>query len=64
MPDYNHCLVIILIFTSLWFNTRWNYVIISLLMWSVLACLHIGVLMLGFNIWIIYGLAFIDDFPF
>ena len=50
-------LVIILIFTSLWFNTRWNYVIISLLMWSVLACLHIGVLMLGFNIWIIYILG-------
>lgn len=50
-------LVVILVFTSLWFNTRWNYLIISLLMWTVLVCLHVGILLLGYNVWIIYILG-------
>lgn len=50
-------LVVILVFNSLWFNPRWNFAIISALMWSVLACLHIGILLIGFNIWIIYILG-------
>ena len=50
-------LVVFLVFTSLWFNTRWNYLIISLLMWSTLVCLHVGILLLGFNVWIIYILG-------
>ena len=50
-------LVVILVFNSLWFNPRWNFLIVSCLMWTVLACLHIGVLLLGYNIWIIYILG-------
>ena len=50
-------LVVILVFNSLWFNPRWNFAIVSALMWSVLACLHIGILLIGFNIWIIYILG-------
>ena len=50
-------LVVILVFNSLWFNPRWNFLIISCLMWVVLAGLHIGVLLLGYNVWIIYILG-------
>ena len=50
-------MVVFLVFTSLWFNPRWNFIIVSILMWSLLVCLHIGVLLLGFNIWIIYILG-------
>jgi transcriptional regulator with XRE-family HTH domain len=50
-------MIVFLVFTSLWFNPRWNYLIISLLMWSTLVCLHVGILLLGFNVWIIYILG-------
>lgn len=50
-------MVVLLVFTSLWFNRRWNFLIISLLMWSVLICLHISFLLIGYNIWIIYILG-------
>lgn len=50
-------LIVFLIFISLWFNPRWNFLIVSLLMWSVLVCLHVGIFLLGFNIWIIYILG-------
>lgn len=50
-------MVVSLVFTSLWFNPRWNFLIVSILMWSVLACLHISLLIAGFNIWIIYILG-------
>ena len=50
-------LVVLLVFNSLWFNSRWNFLIISCLMWVVLAGLHIGVLLLGYNVWIIYILG-------
>ncbi len=50
-------MVVWLVFTALWFNPRWNFLIVSLLMWSALACLHISLLLVGFNIWIIYLLG-------
>lgn len=50
-------MVVGLVFNSLWFNTRWNFFIVSLLMWSLLVCLHISLLQVGFNIWIIYILG-------
>ena len=50
-------MIVWLVFTSLWFNPRRNFVIVSLLMWSVLACIHISLLLSGFNIWIIYILG-------
>ena len=46
-------LIVILIFNSLWFNPRRNFLIVSLLMWSVLLCIHLSLLLLGFNVWII-----------
>lgn len=50
-------MVIWIIFNSLWFNPRRNFIFISILMWSVLVGVHIPLLMLGFNIWIIYILG-------
>ena len=50
-------MVVALVFNSLWFNPRFNFLIVSVLMWSLLACLHITLLLLGFNIWIIYILG-------
>lgn len=50
-------MIVCLVFTSLWFNPRWNFFIVSILMWSLLACLHITLLLIGFNIWIIYILG-------
>lgn len=43
-----------LILNSVWFNKRRNYLIISLLMWTSLAALHISLLTLGYDIWLIY----------
>ena len=50
-------LIVILVFNSVWFNRRWNFLIVSLLMWTVLACFHISVLLMGFNLSIIYILG-------
>ena len=50
-------LIICLIFNSLWFNPRWNFLFVSVLMWSMLMGIHISLLMMGFNIWIIYILG-------
>lgn len=50
-------MVVLLVFNSLWFNPRWNFLIVSALMWSLLLCIHISLLLLGFNIWIIYILG-------
>ncbi len=48
------CMIIWLVFNSIWFNTRRNYLIISLLMWSVLVSIHTSFLVAGINIWVIY----------
>lgn len=50
-------MVVWLIFNSLWFNTKINYVIISLIMWTSLCALHISFLPFGFNFWILYVLG-------
>jgi transcriptional regulator with XRE-family HTH domain len=31
--------IVWLVFNSIWFNPRWNYLIISLMMWSTIACI-------------------------
>ncbi|MBQ8623948.1 MAG: helix-turn-helix transcriptional regulator [Oscillospiraceae bacterium] len=46
-----------LIFNSIWFNRRRNYLIISLLVWTLLAALHITFLICKINIWQIYLLG-------
>lgn len=52
-------LIIRLVFNSIWFNPRSNYLIISALMWSVLAAIHITFLYFGVDVALIYllGLA-------
>lgn len=52
------CLVAWLTFNSTWFDTRVNYLIISLLMWSALACIHVSLLVFGvMNAWLLYLLG-------
>ncbi len=50
-------LVIKLIFNSIWFNPRHNYIIISALIWSVLFAIHITFLYFKINVSIIYLLG-------
>lgn len=52
-------LIVKLIFNSIWFNPRHNYLIISALMWSILAAVHITFLYFKINVSLIYllGLA-------
>lgn len=49
--------VVALVFNSLWFNPRRNFIIVSALMWSLLLAIHVSFLLIGFNIWIIYILG-------
>ena len=49
--------IVRLVFNSIWFNTRHNYYIISLLMWSVLASIHITFLYFDTNVVLIYLLG-------
>lgn len=44
-------MIVWLIFNTLWFNRRRNFLIISLLMWSALTCFFVLMLVLGFNLW-------------
>ena len=50
-------MIIRLIFNSIWFNPRNNYLIISILMWSVLAAIHVTFLYFKINIGLIYLLG-------
>lgn len=50
-------MIIWLVFNSIWFNRRRNYLIISLLMWSTLAAIHITFLPFGINIFLLYALG-------
>ena len=52
--------VVWLIFNSIWFNKRINYIIISVLVWSALASVYLTLLVCGidlFNIWILFILG-------
>lgn len=44
-------MIVWLVFNSIWFNRRINYWIISLLMWSVLACLILTLTAVGYPFW-------------
>ena len=50
-------LIIKLVFNSIWFNPRHNYFIISALMWSILATIHITFLYFSKSIVLIYLLG-------
>lgn len=49
--------IVWLVFNSVWFNPRRNYFIISLLVWSILASVHISILPAGLNLWLLYLLG-------
>lgn len=49
--------ILLLVLNSIWFNPRNNYLIISLLMWSVLASVHISFWYFSVNISMIYLLG-------
>jgi transcriptional regulator with XRE-family HTH domain len=44
-------MIVWLIFNSIWFNRRRNYLIISLLMWSVLTSLFLTLTAFGYPLW-------------
>lgn len=50
-------LIVRLIFNSVWFNRRHNYFIISLLMWSLLAAVHITFLYFSVDVALVYLLG-------
>ncbi len=53
--------IVLLIFNSIWFNPRHNYVIISLLMWSVLSAIHFSFTLVNINVSMIYLLGIIGQ---
>lgn len=55
-------MIVKLIFNSIWFNPRSNYYIISLLMWSLLATIHITFLYFKINVALIYLLGVAGQF--
>ena len=50
-------LIVKLVFNSVWFNPRRNYLIISLLMWALLAAIHITFMYFGNDVALIYLLG-------
>lgn len=54
-------LIIKLVFNTMWFNPRNNYVIVSGLIWSILAAVHITFLYFGINVALIYLLGIIGQ---
>lgn len=50
-------LIIKLVFNSVWFNPRNNYLIISALIWSILAAIHITFMYFRINVALIYLLG-------
>ncbi len=49
--------IVWLVFNSIWFNRRNNYGIISLMLWSLAASIHVSILPAGVNVWMIYLLC-------
>ena len=47
-------MIVWLVFNCIWFNTRTNFLIISLLMWTALGALFTTLIPIGFNIWQIF----------
>lgn len=49
--------IVCLVLNSVWFNRRWNYAIISVLMWSVILSIHLTCAMLGYSTKLLYLLG-------
>lgn len=54
-------MIVWLVFNSIWFNRRRNFLIISLLMWSCLASLCVSFAVWSINIWLIMILGIIGQ---
>lgn len=50
-------MIVWLVFNSIWFNKRNNFLIISFLMWSVLAATYLTALAFHYNVWLIFVLG-------
>ncbi|MBQ9802709.1 MAG: helix-turn-helix transcriptional regulator [Clostridia bacterium] len=50
-------MIVWLVMNSIWFNRRRNYLIISLLMWTLLAATHLTLLVWGISVWLVYLLG-------
>lgn len=46
-----------LVFNSIWFNKKYNYLIISSLVWTILAAIYLTFLAFGNNLWILFILG-------
>lgn len=44
-------MIVWLVMNSLWFRQRYNYLIISLLMWTLIGCIVLTLLLVNVNIW-------------
>ena len=49
--------IILLVFNSIWGRRAWGFIIISLLIWSFLAAIHLQFFKFGNSIWTIYFLG-------
>lgn len=47
-------MIVWLVFNSVWFNVKRNFLIISLLVWALLGSVYITGLTLGMNLWLIF----------
>lgn len=54
--------IVWLVFNSVWFNRRRNFLIISLLMWSVLLTTFLTLLAIGVNVWLVFLLGIPGQF--
>lgn len=54
-------LIIKLVFNSVWFNPRHNYMIVSALMWSVLFAIHMSFFYFGIGVALIYLLGIVGQ---
>ena len=50
-------MIVWLVFNSIWFNRRNNYLIISILMWTILTSVFLSVMALGYPLWKMYMLG-------
>ena len=50
-------MIVWLTMNAIWFNAQLNYLIISLLVWSVLTSIYLTFLMFGNNFWLLFALG-------
>lgn len=49
--------IVWLVFNCVWFKGKLNFLLVSALMWTVLASLHITLIVCGYNFWLLYILG-------